>query len=335
MLCFGQHWLEEFANCTPRAVKLDAPLPLQQIPIGIGQFYFTNLQLVNEHKPLKGQCHEIFNFWFFSWISFPQAPEYTIRVVSNFFKNSQRYSQLKVHHRCRWHWWQMEKIFNHKSFKYLFGHLWEVELTYRFIFAFKFTLRSQQPDIVPIIGHRCHWHRCRWYRCAPLTCKYLRKFLKNSKQSFWDTLGLGGNWFMKKNRSKKSRDNVPLLLRLNGINRRNIKSFRTRHDSFLSLDLSIPVWKGTERCPSNDRILSKSSRPDFSSRSWKLEVCSILRKNAYTVLVQNWISISRTSLLPRSYWEVFPDLSGSTRASPKGVWSLSTNLTLNRIPSII
>jgi hypothetical protein len=32
----------------------------------------------------------------------------------------------------------------------LFGHLWEVELTYRYIFAFKFTLRSHQPDIVPI-----------------------------------------------------------------------------------------------------------------------------------------------------------------------------------------
>jgi hypothetical protein len=49
----------------------------------------------------------------------------------------------------------MEKIFNHKSFNHLFGHLWEVhgELTYRYmIFAFKFNLRSQQPDIVPIIG---------------------------------------------------------------------------------------------------------------------------------------------------------------------------------------
>jgi hypothetical protein len=45
---------------------------------------------------LKGQCHEIFCFWFFSWISFPQAPEYTIRAVSNFLENSRRYSQLKV-----------------------------------------------------------------------------------------------------------------------------------------------------------------------------------------------------------------------------------------------
>ncbi len=50
------------------------------------------------HLALKGQCHEIFDFWFFSWISFPQAPEYTIRVVSYFFENSRKYSQLKVHH---------------------------------------------------------------------------------------------------------------------------------------------------------------------------------------------------------------------------------------------
>jgi hypothetical protein len=28
-------------------------------------------------------------------------------------------------------------------------HLWEEELTYRYIFAFKFSLRSQQPDVVP------------------------------------------------------------------------------------------------------------------------------------------------------------------------------------------
>ncbi len=37
---------------------------------------------------LKGQCHEIFCFWFFSWISFPRAPEYSIKIVSNFRKHS-------------------------------------------------------------------------------------------------------------------------------------------------------------------------------------------------------------------------------------------------------
>ncbi len=36
-----------------------------------------------------------------------------------FFKKSWRYSQLKVHHRCWWHRWQMEQIFDHKSFSYL------------------------------------------------------------------------------------------------------------------------------------------------------------------------------------------------------------------------
>ncbi len=57
--------------------------------------------------PLKGQCHEIFCFWFFSWISFPPAPEYPIRTVLNFFENSRRYSQVKVHHRYQRHWWQI------------------------------------------------------------------------------------------------------------------------------------------------------------------------------------------------------------------------------------
>ncbi len=52
----------------------------------------------------------------------------------------------------------------------LFGHLWVVELAYIYIFAFKFTLRYLQPDIVPIICHRYQRHRwqicrrCRWYR---------------------------------------------------------------------------------------------------------------------------------------------------------------------------
>ncbi len=50
-------------------------------------------------KYLKGQCHEIFCFRFFSWISFPQAPDYTIRAVLNFFENLRRYLQLKVFHR--------------------------------------------------------------------------------------------------------------------------------------------------------------------------------------------------------------------------------------------
>ncbi len=65
---------------------------------------------------LKGQCHEIFCFWFFSSISLPPTPEYSVRTVLNFFENSRRYSQLKACHRCQRHQWQIEKNFNQKNF---------------------------------------------------------------------------------------------------------------------------------------------------------------------------------------------------------------------------
>jgi hypothetical protein len=67
----------------------------------------------------------------------------------------------------------MEKNINHKSFNHLFGHLWEVELTYRYTFAFKFNLRSQQPDIVPIICHRCCLY---WWRMATCVVDISGKF---------------------------------------------------------------------------------------------------------------------------------------------------------------
>ncbi len=81
-------------------------------------FYKNFIKFCFPHKAssLKEQCHEIFDFWFFSWISFPQASEYTTTAISNFFENSRRYSRLKVHHWCQQHRWQMEKIFKLKNF---------------------------------------------------------------------------------------------------------------------------------------------------------------------------------------------------------------------------
>ncbi len=143
------------------------------------------------------------------------------------------------------------------------GHLWTVELTHIYIFAFMFTLRYLQPDINHIVCHRCRWHRwqicprCRWFRwqiCRrwrwyrwqfatgvvdtggkfatginntsetggnfaagvvdtdgqPWAANISANFWKKSKRPQWCTQGLGGNWFMKKTRSKKSRDTVPL-----------------------------------------------------------------------------------------------------------------------------
>jgi hypothetical protein len=45
---------------------------------------------------------------------------------------------------------------------------------------------------------------------APWLANISTTFRKNLKRSKRNTLGWGGNWFMKKTRSKKSRDTVPL-----------------------------------------------------------------------------------------------------------------------------
>jgi hypothetical protein len=61
--------------------------------------------------------------------------------------------------------WEISSII--KVLIILSAHLWEVELTYRYIFAIKFTLRSQQPDIVPIF---CRWyqqHQQNWWQNLP------------------------------------------------------------------------------------------------------------------------------------------------------------------------
>ncbi len=144
------------------------------------------------------------DFWLqvFLWISFPQAPEYTTKAVSNFFENSRRYSQLKVHYRDtgvvgtggKW-----EKSVIRKSFKYFLLHLWVEEFNIQ-IFSFKVTLWCQQSDICPIICHRC-----RWYRWFTLTCEHLREFLKNLKETlmlFSGAWGKRGRWFRRKSEAK-------------------------------------------------------------------------------------------------------------------------------------
>jgi hypothetical protein len=55
----------------------------------------------------KGTVSRDFLLLVFFMNQFPQALEYTIRAVSNFFENSRRYLQLKVDHRCQRHRWQI------------------------------------------------------------------------------------------------------------------------------------------------------------------------------------------------------------------------------------
>ncbi len=119
--------------------------------------------MIQRVRTLKGQCHEIFDFRFSTWFSFPQAHNYTIGAVSNFFENSRRYSQLKV---------QMEKIFNQKSFRYFFytslGS--RVSLKINFFLQVYFKLSavwycSNLPPVSSIVVAICNRRRWRRWRC--------------------------------------------------------------------------------------------------------------------------------------------------------------------------
>ncbi len=96
---------------------------------------------------LMGQCHNIFCYWFFSWISFPPAPEYSIRTISNFFVYSRRYSQVKVYNRYQWHRRKIAASINDTGGKFATGvndtgskqweqlsNCWQLKMSWKKIF---------------------------------------------------------------------------------------------------------------------------------------------------------------------------------------------------------
>ncbi len=160
----------------------------------------------------KGTVSRDFCFWFFSWISFPQALEYTIRAVSNFFENSRRYSQLKVDHR------PMTPVANFTtSFSSVVdtggkfatdvsdtgGKQWDsyqAEDTLKWIWRQKFiymlTLLSKG---VPTKLLKFFWlksfficQRCQRHRWSTLSCEYLREFWKKFEMVLMGYFGAGG-----------------------------------------------------------------------------------------------------------------------------------------------
>ncbi len=192
---------------------------------------------------LKGQCHEIFDFWFFSWISFPQALECTITAILNFFENSRRYSRLKVHHRCRWHRWQMEKIFNQKIFNYFFrtslGSRVNIYKNFCLQVHFKVSAAWYSCHYLPPVanlpprgdvdtggqfatgvvdtsgkngGKICR--RCRWYRWCTFTCEYLREFSKKFEMVLMGYSGAGGKLIHEKNQKQKISWHCPFNMQL-------------------------------------------------------------------------------------------------------------------------
>ncbi len=109
---------------------------------------------------LKGQCHEIFDSGFFHESVSPKPLSRPFQILSK-IREDIRSSRCTTNVVDTGGKWKKSSII--KVLIICLDTFWEVELAYRYIFAFKFTLRSQQPDIVPIICRRYRWHR--WQIC--------------------------------------------------------------------------------------------------------------------------------------------------------------------------
>ncbi len=154
----------------------------------------------------------------FSWMDFPQAPENNVRVISIFFENSQRYSQVKVHRRCqrkRWqichqcHRWQIAASINDTGGKFATGindtggkfshqfllccwHRWQIMGTLSGCIHLKVNLKEKIYIYVNSTNQKCPnkiikiflledfsiCHRCLWHWWCTLSREYLREFSK-------------------------------------------------------------------------------------------------------------------------------------------------------------
>ncbi len=160
------------------------PMPLTRLKtsfqgaLELTDYQLGSLRFQGKSVRLKGQCHAIFDFLFFSWISFPQASEYTITAISIFFENSRRYSQLKVHHRCQRHRWQMEKNFKQKIFNNFvwapLGSRVNIYINFCLQVHFKVSAAWYCPHYLPPVSlipvaicHRCQQHKRNWWQNLP------------------------------------------------------------------------------------------------------------------------------------------------------------------------
>ncbi len=132
---------------------------------------------------------------------FPPSPEYSRKTISNFFKNSRRYSQFKVHHR----WQTMEQ----------FSNCWKLKMNLKknYLNANSTTQRCPKEIIKKISDWRFFPFATGVVDTGgnPWAANISANFRKNSKRPYWFNQGLGGKWFMKKTTSKKSHNTVPLI----------------------------------------------------------------------------------------------------------------------------
>ncbi len=97
---------------------------------------------------LKSVWHEIFDYRLFSWISFPQAPEYPFGVIWNFFTKFKEILESKgwitgVNSTSQ----KWEKFWDRKFFLILLRRCWVAVYTHITICNFMFILRCWQADV--------------------------------------------------------------------------------------------------------------------------------------------------------------------------------------------
>ncbi len=145
---------EPLCICLFRQIQVFASLHLRS-PVHIVPpqyiylfLYFWNLfnlkwfYIKKRGKALKGQCHKILDFWFFYESVSPKPlsiPLAQFRIFSKIRRNirSSRCTTCVVDTGGKW-----KKSSIIKALIILFRYLWEVELTYWYIFAFKFKVSA-------------------------------------------------------------------------------------------------------------------------------------------------------------------------------------------------
>jgi hypothetical protein len=171
----------------------------------------------------KGTVSQICLFQFSIVNHLPQDPENNIRVISNFLENSRRYRwqilsivpvvslipvanlppcqqyQPQIFRQCQWHWWRIATGINNTGGKYLeqyqivstLNWTWRKKVIYMLILL---------PKGVQTKELKLFWLKiCRGgapWAVEPVNISV--NFWKHLKWAFWDTQGLGRNWFMKK-----------------------------------------------------------------------------------------------------------------------------------------
>jgi hypothetical protein len=123
---------------------------------------------------LKGQCHEIFCFWFFSWIIFPQASDNSIKDT------------------CRWHRWQIcHRYRRHVSKACYWQHIHLFSAVYIYLQHFP----TDRPVLKILVNKKCIFSNYPTYaQKSEVLCELIFATLCAAPHDMQILRGSGGQW---------------------------------------------------------------------------------------------------------------------------------------------